>query len=947
MFELNVTQCGVDRRVVDVFHRRMRNDRITKKVQEKYLRNDISCGLVSCQNCSKNPVACLNIRTSSDNSLDHAIILDPSALIRFHHLFENPEFINIIIMQTVWEDMKKSCPPAYKTIYSLFCKSQDRKLYVFMDDFHRETHLDVIEGESEEDRLIQSLVTCAKYYENHWKDLSITPFLVCGSAELKDQLKPQFDNVLTLQEYVEGMEGNEHLLDKITVYNMEADSRNRILFPEHLSPEEIQDGIESGKFKRAMFHVSHENYTEAFVQVDEGTTWFIEGYINMNRAVNGDIVAVELLPESEWTCPQKIIRLRDVEEIQMDEAVDKEDDQTNEASEKKSSMGDKIPSARIVGIIKRNWRQYCGMILTPNVKDSSSMLFAAAERLIPRIRIETRQADRLLGKRVIVAIDSWPSDSRYPVGHYVRSIGTAGDQETENEVLLLEHDIPHGPFSQAVYECLPVLPWSLPYDSCRRDLRSLIVCSVDPPGCTDIDDAVHFRRIAKNRYEVGVHIADVSYFVRPNTAVDTEAAYRGTTVYLCNKRIDMLPGLLSSNLCSLQANVNRLAFSVIWILSKDADIMNVRFQKSIIRSSAALTYEQAQNRIDDTSLAMKLKVSDPLTLGLRGLLKLSKKLKAKRRAKGALNLASSEISFNMDSATKSPIGVLEKTVLPTNSMIEEFMLLANISVAERISVDYPDCALLRRHPIPTEENYKQVVDMAKAKGFQINIESGKALAESLDKAVDPDNPVLNILLRMLATRCMTQALYFSAGSIPAEQYIHFGLATPIYTHFTSPIRRYADIMVHRLLAASINADSTCPEMLNSNLVNKIASNLNYRHKQAQRASRASISFTTLLYFKDRTELVDAFVMSIRKNGIQVLVPNYGLESVVVFPKDLKYEVTDNSLIAEGIEIQCFQRIKVKLSLNESDIQHIRLDIKLVSPKVPGFSVDYNICAPEE
>ncbi|VDK85731.1 unnamed protein product [Litomosoides sigmodontis] len=929
MLELNVKQSGISKRVLNVLYRKTKGGKVVKRVHEQYLRNDIGCGLESCRSCQavgSHSLTDLTVQISSVVPIKHAVILDSSAIIRFHHLFDNLKFTNIIITQTVWEDVKKSSPRSYKSMYTLCYESPGRKSYVFMDDFHSETHLDRVVGESEEDRLTKSLIICAKFYENHWKQLSMVPIIICGTAVSKDRLKKQFENVFTLQEYVEGMKDNVDLLNKLAVYNAESEGRGRILFPEYLTHDIIQNGIRNGNFKKATFQVSRENYMEAYVHVDEGNTWFIQGRGNMNRAVNGDTVAVELLPESEWTCPQKVIRLRDVEEIEMKDAVDKEDDKDEEEIElKRSRMEEKVPSARVVGIVKRNWRQYCGMILQPAVKDSTSVLFAAAERLIPRIRIETRQVECLIGRRIIVAIDSWPRDSRYPIGHYVRSIGMAGDRETENEVLLLEHDVPHGPFSDAVYACLPEIPWNAPNESHRKDFRSLTVCSVDPP----------------ETFPVGVHIADVSHFVRPNTAMDAEAAHRGTTVYLCDRRIDMLPELLSSDLCSLRENVDRLAFSVIWTLTADADIIDIKFHKSLIRSSAALTYEEAQNKIDDCSL------SDSLTVSLRTLLTLSKKLKAKRYANGALSLASSEIRFNIDSETKDPISVQEKKMLATNSMVEEFMLLANISVAERITADFPNCALLRRHPVPPEENYKPLVNMARAKGFKMNTESGKAFSESLDKAVDPSNAMLNILFRMLATRCMTQAVYFASGSLPTEQYVHFGLAAPIYTHFTSPIRRYADIMVHRLLSASISADSTFPEMLNGELVTKIANNLNYRHKQAQYAGRASILLNTLLYFKDHTELHDGFVMGIRKNGIQVFVPAYGFESIVVFPSGSNYQVTDDSLVAEGVEIRSFQRITVKLSLDRTDVQHIRLDIKLISPKIPGFSVDYILSAPED
>uniref|UniRef100_A0AAJ7SKI2 Exosome complex exonuclease RRP44-like n=1 Tax=Petromyzon marinus TaxID=7757 RepID=A0AAJ7SKI2_PETMA len=169
--------------------------------------------------------------------------------------------------------------------------------------------------------------------------------------------------------------------------------------------------------------------------------------------------------------------------------------------------------------------------------------------------------------------------SCYPNGHFVRSLGECGDKETETEVLLLEHDVPHQPFSQAVLACLPPPTFSITAEdqAGREDLRALSICSVDPPGCTDIDDALHCKPLDNGNTEVGVHIADVSYFIRPGNALDEEASLRGTTVYLCEKRIDMVPELLSSNLCSLRSNVDRLAFSCIWEMTPKAEIVSTRF----------------------------------------------------------------------------------------------------------------------------------------------------------------------------------------------------------------------------------------------------------------------------------------------------------------------------------------------------------------------------------
>ncbi len=250
----------------------------------------------------------------------------------------------------------------------------------------------------------------------------------------------------------------------------------------------------------------------------------------------------------------------------------------------------------------------------------------------------------------------------------------------------------------------------------------------------------------------------------------------------------MVPELLSSNLCSLRGGEERFAFSCVWTMTPNAEIRSTRFHKSIIRSRAAMTYEQAQNKIDDPE------AKDSVAVSLRRLLSLSKILKNRRMENGALVLASSEIRFDVDSETADPIDVKAKQVFETNSMVEEFMLLANISSAERIFQEFPDCAMLRRHPAPPPSNFDPLVKAGQQQGFDIDVSSGKALADSLDLAVDPKNPYFNTMLRMITTRCMMQAIYFASGTIEEPLFHHYGLACPIYTHFTSPIRRYADVI---------------------------------------------------------------------------------------------------------------------------------------------------------
>jgi exosome complex exonuclease DIS3/RRP44 len=535
---------------------------------------------------------------------------------------------------------------------------------------------------------------------------------------------------------------------------------------------------------------------------DEEKTICISGRENLNRGVHGDVIAIQILPESEWKTSDSAEIIENDKDLP--EVLDK-----NAMDIDKPQDIDMIPCGRVVGIIKRNWRPFCGSIDRSSIEEAHSqgamqgVFFWSMDKKIPKIRIRTRQANVLVGKRIIVSIDSWPKDSRYPVGHFVKTIGEIGDKSTETEVLLLEHDVPFAPFSGLVLACLPEEgeAWVFQEEMLenREDFRGLDVCSIDPPGCTDIDDALHSRPLPNGNIEVGVHIADVSYFVKSGNSMDMEAQRRGTTVYLVDKRIDMLPSLLGTNLCSLRSNVERLSFSCVWEMTPEAKILNVRFTKSVIKSRASFTYAEAQARLDDP------KMNDSISTSIKTLNMLAKKLRKRRMENGALTLASPEVRFKMENDSQDPVDVEMKELVDTNALVEEFMLLANIYVAEKVYASFPDSSMLRRHPKPPLNNFEQLVKAVEQFGINLDPSTSRSLSTTLDLAVTED-PYFNKLIRIMTTRCMMQAVYFSSGSMGKQDFWHYGLSTPIYTHFTSPIRRYADLVVHRLLAAAIGYD---------------------------------------------------------------------------------------------------------------------------------------------
>lgn len=947
---------------------RSRHGGCAKIVREHYLRDDIPCYSKLCNKCinTAKPDAQGNLPefVLLDTPLKlksggaHYVVVDTNVILQAIDLLEHNEcFYDVIIPQVVLEEVKNRSFPIYQRVRALV-KAADKRFVVFHNEFHEDTYVTRAKNETINDRNDRAIRKCAKWYGDHLNDnnskTEINIVFVCNDRDNREKAKKEKIDSRSLLEYVDSLANGEELRDLIPTENESFDKNAaEISFPDYYTNSRVMAGIKNGTLYQGMLNISTYNFLEGSVQTPAfKKPLLIVGTKNLNRAFNSDLVIVELLPKDKWREPSTTI----VEESSIganDNA--EENDKENVISDKErrvlaaealkatTSSDEKRlqPTARVVSITRRSWRYYVGQIAPTSVSEDDSgnalktCFVVLMDKLLPKIRIRTRKSKDLLGQRIVVSVDSWPANSKYPQGHFVRSLGAVESAEAETEALLLEHDVEYRPFSKAVLDCLPKEGdnWVVPQDlqsgdeqlQKRVDLRDKLVCSIDPPGCVDIDDALHAKPLPNGNYEVGVHIADVTHFVKPNTALDNEGAARGTSVYLVDKRIDMLPMLLGTNLCSLKPYVDRFAFSVIWEVDEDANIVGVKFMKSIIKSREAFSYEQAQLRIDDPNQ------QDELTNSMRILLKLSKKLKQKRLDAGALNLASPEVKVHMDSETLDPGEVEIKKLLETNSLVEEFMLFANISVARKIFDAYPQTAMLRRHAAPPATNFEALNEMLRVRkgNMAISLELSKSLADSLDRCKDPKDPYFNTLVRIMSTRCMMAAEYFSSGSYGYPEFRHYGLAVDIYTHFTSPIRRYCDVVAHRQLAGAIGYENLDLSHRDKNKMELIVRNINRRHRNAQFAGRASIEYYVGQVMRNNESLQEGYVIKCFNNGIVVLVPKFGVEGLIKLEmlgdvnsadyNEEKYELKFTDLKGQKRCIGVFDKVNVEVTSVKDEV----------------------------
>jgi ribonuclease R len=441
------------------------------------------------------------------------------------------------------------------------------------------------------------------------------------------------------------------------------------------------------------------------------------------------------------------------------------------------------------------------------------------------------------GQKVQVSITDWPEGAKNPIGKIINVLGTQGENNTEMNAILAQYGFPLS-FPAAVEKEANEIPETVSEEEIkgRRDFRETLTFTIDPADAKDFDDAISFKKLPNGNYEIGVHIADVSHYVKPKTELDKEAYERATSVYLVDRVIPMLPERLSNGVCSLRPNEDKLCFAAVFELDEQANILSQWFGRTAIHSNRRFSYEEAQEVIES-------KQGDCAEEILK-LNELAYILRDKKFKDGAISFESTEVKFKLDEQGK-PTGVYVKERKDAHKLIEDYMLLANRKVAEFIAKKGKGkqkyTFVYRSHDSPNLENLTNFSAFAARFGYKINMKNDKEIAKSLNYLMeDVEGKKEQNILTQLAIRSMAKAIYTT------KKTSHYGLAFDYYTHFTSPIRRYPDVMVHRLLALYLDGGKSA----NVDEYETASSHSSAMEKRAADAERASIKYKQAEYLED-------------------------------------------------------------------------------------------------
>ena len=520
--------------------------------------------------------------------------------------------------------------------------------------------------------------------------------------------------------------------------------------------------------------------------------------------------------------------------------------------------------------------------------------------------------------KVILVIEEWPSVDRNPKGKIIRVLGPAGEHETEIHSIMAEFGLPFT-FPRKILEAAKNISSDISGDeiSKRRDFRSVTTFTIDPEDAKDFDDALSIKELKNGNLEIGVHIADVTHYVKESSIIEKIALERATSVYLVDRTIPMLPEKLSNELCSLKPEEDKLTFSAVFELTTKAEIKNQWFGRSVIHSNKRFTYEQAQEGLTSGK--------GEYAVELHQLNELAKVLGNNRYAEGSVKFETVEVKFHLDE-TGNPLGVVPKIRQDAHKLIEEFMLLANKKVAEfvyGITRKNKHPFVYRTHDNPDPEKLQSFAGFAKRFGHDLNLNQS-SVSSSLNNLMDEvkGTPEQNVL-ESLAIRAMAKAIYTTDAKG------HFGLAFPHYTHFTSPIRRYPDMMVHRLLDSYLGKKKPTEETYE-----EMCEHSSSMEKRAADAERASIKYKQVEYIeKSKEKEFQGIITGVTEWGIFVEMIENKCEGMVRLTslKDDYYEFDPERYCVIGSRSKKIYTLgdPVKVRVIKTDIDRRTIDLKLI------------------
>lgn len=572
----------------------------------------------------------------------------------------------------------------------------------------------------------------------------------------------------------------------------------------------------------------------------------------------------------------------------------------------------------IVAILERTKYEYVGVLQKNNdygfvVPDDPKMysdIFIGPEHLL-----EAKDGDKVLAR-----ITDWPQKSKNPFGEILKVLGKPGDHDTEIHSILVEYGLPYT-FPDHVEEFASNLPIEISDEEIRkrRDMRKDLTFTIDPSDAKDFDDALSFKVLKNGNYEIGVHIADVSHYVEENTVLEDEAYQRATSVYLVDRVVPMLPEILSNNVCSLRPNEEKLTFSVVFEMNQKGDVINAWFGRTVIYSDQRFTYDQAQQIITGESLHK----NDKLNLAIRTLDSLAKKMRQRRMSQGAISFDKTEVKFRLDEEA-NPIGVFVKESKDANKLIEEFMLLANRKVAEFIGKK-KKTFVYRVHDEPDIDKLEALQGVITKFGYRIDTRSRDTTSQSLNKLLsDVHGKPESNMIETLAIRSMSKAVYTT------ENIGHYGLAFDYYTHFTSPIRRYPDVMAHRLLQHYLDGGKSAK----ADKYEEKCDHSSEREMMASKAERDSIKYMQVKYMQDHPEQeFEGVISGVTEWGIYVEIIENKCEGMVRI-KDISsdYFIFDErqyALIGQAKRKMYQLGDKVVVTVKNTDLERKHLDFNLV------------------